>query len=164
MCGSVFGFFANLFSNESDYIKAQMDLQQRMAQEKQKMYEDRAKAEMLAMEQKANKIKEDANRLKKKNYAAFAVSGADINSPSYGAFLEGNKKLVKKDVNNARLMGLERAQQAMYGARQAVFEGQAAQIEGQAKLSARRTKLIGQAGAAVGDLFGTAADIKTFMS
>ena len=51
-------FFANLFSNESDYIRAQMDLQTRMAQEKQKMYEDRAKAEMLAMEQKANKIKD----------------------------------------------------------------------------------------------------------
>ena len=35
MCGAVFGFFANLFSNESDYIRAQMDLQTRMAQEKQ---------------------------------------------------------------------------------------------------------------------------------
>ena len=61
-------------------------------------------------------------------------------------------------------MGLERAQQAMFGARQAVFESQAAQIEGQAKLSARRTRLMGQAGEAVGSLFSTAADIKTFMT
>ena len=38
MCGAVFSFFANMFSNESDYIRAQMDLQTRMAQEKQKMY------------------------------------------------------------------------------------------------------------------------------
>ena len=44
-------------------------------------------------------------------------------------------------------------------ARQAVLSGQAAQIEGQAKLSARRTRLLGQAGQAVGDVIGLGMDI-----
>ena len=39
MCGAVLGFFGNLFSNESDYIKAQMEMEQRMANEKKKQYE-----------------------------------------------------------------------------------------------------------------------------
>ena len=78
MCGAVLGFFGSLFSNESDYIKAQMDMEMRMAQERQRMYEERAKSEVLAMEQQMNSLKDDANKKRKKNIAAFASSGLDI--------------------------------------------------------------------------------------
>lgn len=159
MCGAVLGFFGSLFSNESDLIKAQMDMQMRMAAEQKKMYESRAQAEVLAMEQKMNALKEDARQKKKKNQAQFASSGLLFDSPSYGAFLKENKRLLKKDLQNAKLMGYERAENAMFGARQAVLSGQAAQIEGQAKLSARRTRLLGQAGQAVGDVIGLGMDI-----
>lgn len=152
MCGSVLGFFGSLFSNESDLIKAQMDMQMRMAAEQKKMYESRAQSEVLAMEQKMNALKEDARQKKKKNQAQFASSGLLFDSPSYGAFLKENKRLLSKDLQNAKLMGYERAENAMFGARQAVLSGQAAQIEGAAKLSARRTRLIGQAGEAIGDV------------
>ena len=149
MCGAVLGFFGSLFSNESDLIKAQMDMQMRMAAEQKKMYESRAQSEVLAMEQKMNALKEDARQKKKKNQAQFASSGLLFDSPSYGAFLKENKRLLSKDLQNAKLMGYERAENAMFGARQAVLSGQAAQIEGAAKLSARRTRLIGQAGEAI---------------
>lgn len=152
MCGSVLGFFGSLFSNEGDLIKAQMDMQMRMAAEQKKMYESRAQSEVLAMEQKMNALKEDARQKKKKNQAQFASSGLLFDSPSYGAFLKENKRLLSKDLQNAKLMGYERAENAMFGARQAVLSGQAAQIEGAAKLSARRTRLIGQAGEAIGDV------------
>ena len=78
MCGAVLGFFGSLFSNESDYIKAQMDMEMRMAQERQRMYEERAKSEVLAMEQQMNSLKDDANKKRKKNIAASASSGLDI--------------------------------------------------------------------------------------
>ena len=39
MCGAILGFFGNLFSDESKYIKAQMEMEQRMAMEKKKQYE-----------------------------------------------------------------------------------------------------------------------------
>ena len=58
MCGAVLGFFGSLFSNESDLIKAQMDMQMRMAAEQKKMYESRAQSEVLAMEQKMNALKD----------------------------------------------------------------------------------------------------------
>lgn len=162
MCGAVLGFFGSLFSNESDYIKAQMDLQTRMAQEKQKMYEQRAQAEILAMEQQMNALKEDASKKKKKNIASFASSGADVGSPSYGAFLKENDRLLGKDLRNAKVMGIERAQNAMFGARQSVLEGQAAQIEGSARLSARRTRLIGQAGQAISEVASFGMDAYNF--
>ena len=73
MCGAVLGFFGSLFSNENDLIRAQMDMQTRIAAEQKKMYESRAQAEVLAMEQKMNALKEDA-RQKKKNQAQFASS------------------------------------------------------------------------------------------
>ena len=115
MCGAILGFFGNLFSDESKYIKAQMEMEQRMAMEKKKQYEEQAKAEMLAAQQRANDIKEQAQKLKKRNLAAFGASGVEINAPSYGAFLQANKKATSKDVNNARLMGMERANNAMLG-------------------------------------------------
>tara|TARA_B100000073_G_scaffold192661_2_gene159472 strand:- start:7824 stop:8543 length:720 start_codon:yes stop_codon:yes gene_type:complete len=162
MCGAVLGFFGSLFSNESDYIKAQMDMEMRMAQERQRMYEERAKSEVLAMEQQMNALKDDANKKRKKNIAAFASSGLDINSPSYGAFLKENERLLGKDLRNARLQGIERAQNAMFGARQSIMEGQAAQIEGSAKLAARRTRLIGQAGEAIGEVASFGMDAYQF--
>ena len=154
MCGAILGFFGNLFSDESKYIKAQMEMEQRMAMEKKKQYEEQAKAEMLAAQQRANDIKEQAQKLKKRHLAAFGASGVEFNAQSYGAFLQANKKATSKDVNNARLMGMERANNAMLGARQAVMEGQAAGIRGQAQLSARRTRLWASAGDAVGEAIG----------
>ena len=62
MCGAVLGFFGSLFSNENDLIRAQMDMQTRIAAEQKKMYESRAQAEVLAMEQKMNALKEDARQ------------------------------------------------------------------------------------------------------
>tara|TARA_Y100001968_G_C19434500_1_gene758896 strand:+ start:159 stop:641 length:483 start_codon:yes stop_codon:yes gene_type:complete len=154
MCGAILGFFGNLFSDESKYIKAQMEMEQRMAMERKRQYESQAQAEILAAQQKANDIKEQAAKLKKRNLAAFASSGVDINSPSYGAFLQANKEATSKDLRNARMMGIERANNAMLGARQAVMEGQAAQISGQARLSARRTRLWASAGDVVGEAIG----------
>ena len=103
MCGSVLGFFGSLFSNEGDLIKAQMDMQMRMAAEQKKMYESRAQSEVLAMEQKMNALKEDARQKKKKNQAQFASSGLLFDSPSYGAFLKENKRLLSKDLQNANI-------------------------------------------------------------
>lgn len=161
MCGAILGFFGNLFSNESDYIKAQMEMEQRMAQEKKRQYEAQAQAEMLAAQQKANDIKEQAQKLRKRNIAAFGASGVEINSPSYGAFLASNREATKRDLRNARMMGIERANNAMLGARQAVMEGQAAQISGQAKLSARKTALWSSAGDAVGEAINIGFKVAT---
>ena len=36
MCGAVLGFFGSLFSNENDLIRAQMDMQTRIAAEQKK--------------------------------------------------------------------------------------------------------------------------------
>ena len=136
-------------------------MEQRMALETKGQYEALARAEMLAAQQKANDIKEQAQKLRKRNIAAFGASGVEINSPSYGAFLASNREATKKDLRNARMMGIERANNAMLGARQAVMEGQAAQISGQAKLSARRTALWSSAGDAVGEAIGIGFKIAT---
>ena len=50
----------------------------------------------------------------------------------------------------------------MFGARQSIMEGQAAQIEGSAKLAARRTRLIGQAGQAIGEVASFGMDAYNF--
>ena len=88
MCGAVFSFLPICLVMKVITLKHKWIYKLEWLK-KTKMYEQRAQAEILAMEQKANKIKEDAARLKKKIMRHFLLVEQILIHHPMEHFLEG---------------------------------------------------------------------------
>ena len=88
----------------------------------------------------------------KSNKVALAASGVDLDSPSFGAFLEASKKTVKQDISRLQVNGLADVVNSSKSAQQTSMAAQASASGYQARQTAARYGMYRNIASMGGDL------------
>tara|TARA_E500000178_G_scaffold331637_1_gene364699 strand:+ start:376 stop:882 length:507 start_codon:yes stop_codon:yes gene_type:complete len=126
-------------------MKQQQAAQQAMYEAQRRQQEEQAKAAMLATQQKIQDRKREAARLSKSNRASLAATGANIDSPSFGAFFESEKKATGRDVRRLSINGLTDAVFYQNQARQTGLAASASKAGFKGQMTAMRYGMLGDA-------------------